>query len=75
MHIALSIVRLDIKGYKELKQQLLGIDTSMLQNLLDSPKYRSKIEGNVPVDYGEFIEDAFKEIEGDAEIEAIEFPE
>ncbi len=75
MHIALSIVRLDIKGYKELKQQLLGIDTLMLQSLLDSPKYRSKIEGNVPIDYGEFIEDAFKKIEGDSEIEAIEFPE
>jgi hypothetical protein len=75
MHIALSIVRLDIKGYKELKQQLLGIDTSMLQNLLDSPKYRSKIEGNVPIDYGEFIEDAFKKIEGDTDLEAIEFPE
>lgn len=54
MHIALSIVRLEIKTYKELKMQLMGIDTMFLQNLLNQAKY----DENIPVNYGEFLADA-----------------
>lgn len=64
MHIALSIVRLDIKTYKELKEQLMGIDTSYLQGLLASPAYGDEL----PVDYGQFLADAFSRFDGfDAE--------
>jgi hypothetical protein len=58
MHIALSIVQLDIRTYHDLKQQLMGIDTMYLQNLLDSK------EPENPVDYGEFIEEAFQRLDG-----------
>lgn len=54
MHIALSIVRLEINTYKQLKEQLLGIDTMYLQDLLGSSKY----DADLPVDYGQFLEDA-----------------
>ncbi len=60
MHIALSIVRLDIKNYKELKQQLMGIDTIYLQGLLNSGKY----DDALPVDYGTFLVDAFEKLDG-----------
>lgn len=54
MHIALSIVQLKINNYKELKDQLLGIDTSYLTKLLD------RYNPENPVDYGEFIYEAFQ---------------
>lgn len=60
MHIALSIVRLEIKTYKDLKEQLMGIDTMYLQDLLNSSKY----DDALPVDFGEFIVDAFERIDG-----------
>jgi hypothetical protein len=60
MHIALSIVRLEIKTYRDLKYQLMGIDTMYLQDMLNQEKY----DDALPVDYGEFLEDAFKYIEG-----------
>jgi len=60
MHIALSIVRLDIRTYKDLKQQLMGIDTMYLQNLLNSSKY----DDALPVDYGQFLVDAFDNFDG-----------
>lgn len=56
MHIGLSIVRLKINTYKELKEQLLGIDTIYLQNLLNQGKYAD----NLPVDYGQFLADALE---------------
>ena len=56
MHIALCIVQLKIESYADLKKQLLGIDTIYLQGLLES------FEPNAPVDYGEFIDLAFKRI-------------
>lgn len=56
MHIALSIVQLDITNYRQLKEQLMGIDTSYLTNLLESK------EPDVPVNYGEFIEEALNAI-------------
>lgn len=55
MHIALSIVRLEIKTYKQLKEQLHGVDTAYLQDLLNSEKY----DDALPVDYAMFLEDAF----------------
>lgn len=60
MHIALSIVRLEIKTYKDLKQQLMGIDTMYLQGLLNKSQYAD----DIPVDYGQFMADAFSRIDG-----------
>lgn len=56
MHIALSIVQLNITSYRQLKEQLMGIDTSYLTNLLESK------DPDVPVNYGEFIEEALNAI-------------
>jgi hypothetical protein len=58
MHIALSIVQLKIENYGQLKEQLMGIDTSFLQKLLDEE------DPTNPVDYGEFMEKAFRLIDG-----------
>jgi hypothetical protein len=60
MHIALSIVQLKISNYGELKQQLSGIDTCYLQNLLNQEKYGDAL----PVNYGEFLKDVFDSING-----------
>lgn len=62
MHIALSIVRLEIKTYKDLKEQLQGIDTLYLQGLLNNknPEFQDKL----PVDYGKFLQEAFTRIDG-----------
>jgi len=57
MHIALSIVQLKIENYKDLKDQLMGIDTSYLQKLLDAK------DPTNPVNYGEFIYEAFQVID------------
>jgi hypothetical protein len=57
MHIALSIVQLKISNYKELKEQLMGIDTMYLQKLLEAKN------PDAPVDYGEFIYEAFQVID------------
>lgn len=54
MHIALAIVQLKIETYGQLKEQLMGIDTMYLQGLLD------KYDSSLPVNYGEFIDEAFK---------------
>ena len=61
MHIALCIVQLDIKTYAELKEQLMGIDTMFLQDLL------GEYPQEAAPDFGEFIDRAFKRIsmEGD----------
>jgi hypothetical protein len=59
---------LNIKTYGELKQQLSGIDTCYLQNLLNQEKYGDAI----PVNYAEFLKDVFDSINGvdpEAEIE------
>jgi hypothetical protein len=58
MHIALSIVRLEIKTYKDLKEQLMGIDTMYLKNLLNTEKY----DDALPVDFGEFLADVFEQL-------------
>lgn len=60
MHIALSIVQLKITTYKELKDQLMGIDTIFLQGLLGGPEYQD----HIPVDYGKFLVEAFERIDG-----------
>jgi hypothetical protein len=60
MHIALSIVRLDIKTYRDLKDQLMGIDTIYLQGLLSQDKYADAL----PVDYGTFLVEAFEKLDG-----------
>jgi len=60
MHISLSIVRLEIRTYGDLKEQLMGIDTMYLQGLLAEDKYAD----DLPVDYGVFLEEAFERIEG-----------
>lgn len=57
MHIALSIVQLKITNYKDLKEQLMGIDTIYLQRLLGAK------EPDAPVNYGEFIYEAFNLID------------
>lgn len=62
MHIALSIVRLDIKTYKDLKEHLMGIDTFYLQGLLANE--RSPFRPELPVNYGEFLKAAFESIDG-----------
>ena len=54
MHIALCIVQLKIATYRELKEQLMGIDTMYLQGLLDAK------EPDAPVNYGDFVAEAFK---------------
>ena len=56
MHIALCIVQLKIENYAQLKEQLMGIDTMYLQGLL------SKLDPDAPVDYGMFIDEAFRRI-------------
>lgn len=58
MHIALSIIRLKITNYKELKEQLMGIDTMFLQGLLS----QSKFDDRLPVNYGEFLVEALNVI-------------
>lgn len=60
MHIALSIVRLEITNYKQLKEQLMGIDTSYLTDLLNHEKYNDAL----PVDFGMFLAEAFEKITG-----------
>lgn len=57
MHIALSIVQLKIENYAQLKEQLMGIDTMYLQKLLEAKN------PDAPVDYGEFVSEAFKRID------------
>lgn len=59
MHIALSIVNLEIKTYGDLKKQLMGIDTMFLQNLLARGEYAN----DIPYDYGKFIAEAFEAID------------
>ena len=56
MHIALCIVQLKIENYAQLKEQLMGIDTMYLQGLL------SKLDPDAPVDYGYFVDEAFRRI-------------
>lgn len=58
MHIALAIVQLDIKSYKQLKEQLMGVDTMYLQGLLQGESYLD----DLPVDYGKFVAEAFERI-------------
>jgi hypothetical protein len=57
MHIALSIVQLKIENYKDLKEQLMGIDTMYLQKLLEAK------QPDAHVNYGEFIYEAFQTID------------
>lgn len=53
MHIGLSITRLKISNYGQLKEQLMGIDTAYLQGFLE------KYEDSIPLDYAEFLERVF----------------
>jgi hypothetical protein len=62
MHIALSIVQLDIKTYGQLKDQLMGVDTMYLQGLLGQDRYAQEL----PVDYGMFLEEIFSAFDGEA---------
>jgi len=59
MHIALSIVQLEIKSYADLKEQLMGVDTMLLQGLLE------KHDMAAPVEYGEFLAEVFQHIDND----------
>ena len=56
MHIALSIVQLKIGTYGKLKEQLFGIDTMFLQDLLAGK------DDALPFDYAEFVEMAFEKV-------------
>lgn len=66
MHIALSIVQLEIKTYADLKEQLMGIDTMYLQNLLS---FRGSTKADTPVDYGKFLKEAFDYLNGYRDVE------
>ena len=57
MHIALSIVQLKIDNYGQLKEQLMGIDTIYLQKLIEAKS------PDAPVNYGEFVFEAFQLID------------
>ena len=57
MHIALSIVQLKIENYGQLKEQLMGIDTIYLQKLIEAKS------PDAPVNYGEFVFEAFQLID------------
>ncbi|WP_396189917.1 hypothetical protein [Flavobacterium sp.] len=57
MHIALCIIQLKIESYADLKAQLMGIDTMYLQKLLEAK------DPNAPVNYGEFVHEAFQVID------------
>ena len=74
MHICLAVVRLKIDNYGDLKEQLMGIDTSYLQGFLKGPEYAD----DLPVDYGKFLEDAFASLDGfrasDSEEDGDDFP-
>lgn len=60
IHIALAIARLEIKTYKELKEQLFGIDTMFMARFLENR------DDETPVDYAEFIKEVFdQEVEQD----------
>lgn len=64
IHIALAIARLEIKTYKELKEQLFGIDTMFMQQFLENR------DDETPVDYAEFIKEVFdQEVDEDDEYE------
>jgi hypothetical protein len=58
MHIGLCIVQLEIKTYKQLKEQLHGIDTQFLGPLLDDK------DPNADVDVGIFLKEALDKIYG-----------
>jgi hypothetical protein len=64
MHIALSILQLDIKTYAELKAQLFGIDTMFLQNLLKQDEFAAEL----PVNYGTFVAAIFERLSPDADV-------
>lgn len=57
MHIALCIIQLKIDNYAELEEQLMGIDTTYLQRLLEAKN------PDAPVNYGEFVYEAFQLID------------
>jgi hypothetical protein len=61
MHIAVSIMQLEVETYKELKDQLMGIDTLYLQRLFDiAPfKYLSS-KANMTL----FMEQVFNSVDG-----------
>jgi hypothetical protein len=61
MHIALSIVQLNIKTYADLKEQLMGVDTMYLSGILNNS---TKYSDDLPVDYGVFLVDAFDALDG-----------
>lgn len=53
VHIALAIARLEITTYRQLKEQLFGIDTMFLQRFLEDRN------DDLPVDYASFVADVF----------------
>lgn len=55
IHIALAIARLQITTYKQLKEQLFGIDTLFMQRFLEDR------DGDLPFDYAEFINTVFEQ--------------
>lgn len=59
MHIALAIAQLEIKNYRELREQLQGIDTLFLSDIIG---HKGWFKDEVAVDYAEFIEKAFEAI-------------
>ena len=58
MLLALAIARLEMKTYKELKEQLMGVDTMLLQGIF---KDETNFREDLPIDYGKFVEAVFRE--------------
>lgn len=58
MLLALAISRLEMKTYKDLKDQLMGVDTMLLQGIF---KDDSNFREDLPIDYGKFIAAVFEE--------------
>jgi hypothetical protein len=55
-HIGLSIMRLEIQNYGDLKEQLRGIDTQFLDKFLSDDRRDEAL----PVSYGEIIDEIFE---------------
>lgn len=64
MHIALSILQLEITNYGQLKEQLMGIDTTYLQGLLGEDRF----DDALPVNYGEFVSEIFERLAPDLDV-------
>jgi hypothetical protein len=59
MHIGISIMRLELETYGDLKEQLNGIDTQFLGNILGD---YDDMQEDAPLDYSLFLERVFEKM-------------